>query len=42
VELGKLLAARIDPELTAREEPTPAHDSSTAALIRRFRQRRSS
>jgi glucose-6-phosphate isomerase len=40
VELGKVLAARIVPELTSREEPALAHDSSTNALIRRFRQRR--
>jgi len=37
VELGKALAARIAPELTAREEPRLTHDSSTSALIRRFR-----
>jgi glucose-6-phosphate isomerase len=40
VELGKVLAMRIVPELTARDEPAPAHDSSTNTLIRRFRQRR--
>jgi glucose-6-phosphate isomerase len=37
VELGKALATRIVPELTAREEPRLTHDSSTNALIRRFR-----
>ena len=37
VELGKTLAARIVPELLADAEPTLAHDSSTNALIRRFR-----
>jgi glucose-6-phosphate isomerase len=37
VELGKALANRITPELTARYEPPLAHDSSTNALIRRFR-----
>jgi glucose-6-phosphate isomerase len=40
VELGKVLATRIVPELGARDEPRLAHDSSTNALIRRFRQRR--
>src|SRR5918995_5417382 len=37
VELGKLLAKRIIPELTAPDEPVLAHDSSTNALIRRYR-----
>ncbi|PYO46339.1 MAG: glucose-6-phosphate isomerase, partial [Candidatus Rokuibacteriota bacterium] len=37
VELGKALANRITPELTAPAEPRPTHDSSTNALIRRFR-----
>ncbi len=40
VELGKLLAGRIAPELEAPEEPSLAHDSSTNALIRRYRARR--
>jgi glucose-6-phosphate isomerase len=40
VELGKVLAQRIIPELTAPSEQQLAHDSSTNALIRRFRQRR--
>jgi len=37
VELGKQLAQRIIPELTAAEEPALSHDSSTNALIRRYR-----
>ena len=37
VELGKALAARIIPELERDTEPAPAHDSSTNALIRRYR-----
>jgi glucose-6-phosphate isomerase len=37
VELGKALAQRIIPELTSQEEPQLAHDSSTNALIRRYR-----
>jgi glucose-6-phosphate isomerase len=37
VELGKVLAQRIIPELTAAEEPELSHDSSTNALIRRYR-----
>jgi glucose-6-phosphate isomerase len=37
VELGKALAQRIIPELEATEEPALAHDSSTTALIRRYR-----
>jgi glucose-6-phosphate isomerase len=40
VELGKVLAQRIIPELTATDAPELHHDSSTNALIRRFRQRR--
>jgi glucose-6-phosphate isomerase len=40
VELGKVLAQRIIPELEAEEEPVLAHDSSTNALIRRFRKLR--
>ncbi len=39
VELGKVLAQRIIPELENAEEPKLAHDSSTNALIRRYRQR---
>jgi glucose-6-phosphate isomerase len=37
VELGKVLAQRIIPELESPEEPPPAHDSSTNTLIRRYR-----
>jgi glucose-6-phosphate isomerase len=37
VELGKALAQRIVPELTSEAEPDLAHDSSTNALIRRYR-----
>jgi glucose-6-phosphate isomerase len=40
VELGKVLARRIIPELQAGGEPDLAHDSSTNALIRRYRNRR--
>jgi glucose-6-phosphate isomerase len=40
VELGKVLAKRIVPELQAAEEPKLDHDSSTNALIRRYRQAR--
>jgi len=39
VELGKVLAQRIVPELESPTEPKLAHDSSTNALIRRYRQR---
>jgi glucose-6-phosphate isomerase len=37
VELGKVLAQRIVPEIEAKEEPELKHDSSTNALIRRAR-----
>jgi glucose-6-phosphate isomerase len=37
VELGKVLAKRIADELEADAEPEPTHDSSTNALIRRYR-----
>ena len=37
VELGKVLAQRIIPELTDEAEPKFGHDSSTNALIRRHR-----
>jgi glucose-6-phosphate isomerase len=37
VELGKALANQIAPELEASEEPPLSHDSSTNALIRRYR-----
>jgi glucose-6-phosphate isomerase len=38
VELGKVLAKRIVPELESKEQPRPGHDSSTNTLIRRYRQ----
>jgi glucose-6-phosphate isomerase len=41
VELGKVLAKRIIPELQAEAEPELPHDSSTNALIRRYRAGRS-
>jgi glucose-6-phosphate isomerase len=37
VELGKVLAQRIIPELESKEEPKPSHDSSTNTLIGRYR-----
>jgi len=37
VELGKVLAQRIVPELENQAEPRLEHDSSTNALIRRYR-----
>jgi glucose-6-phosphate isomerase len=37
VELGKVLASQIGPELEAAGEPELRHDSSTNALIRRYR-----
>jgi glucose-6-phosphate isomerase len=40
VELGKVLAQRIVPQLTASGEPDLDHDSSTNALIRRYRSAR--
>jgi glucose-6-phosphate isomerase len=40
VELGKVLAKRIIPELQAAEEPELAHDTSTNALIKRYRAHR--
>jgi glucose-6-phosphate isomerase len=40
VELGKELAKAIIPELEAGEEPKLRHDSSTDALIRRYRNMR--
>jgi len=40
VELGKVLAQRIIPELESEREPVLAHDSSTNALIRRYRELR--
>ncbi len=40
VELGKVLAKRIIPELESREEPKHDHDSSTSSLIRWYRKHR--
>ena len=37
VELGKVLAVAIIPELESGTEPTLTHDSSTNTLIRRYR-----
>ena len=37
VELGKVMALEILPQLTSDDEPELAHDSSTNALIRRYR-----
>jgi glucose-6-phosphate isomerase len=37
VELGKVLAQRIIPELESATDPKLSHDSSTNALIRRYR-----
>jgi glucose-6-phosphate isomerase len=42
VELGKQLAQRIIPELTSDSDPDLKHDSSTNALIRRYRSLKSS
>jgi len=42
VELGKVLAGRIVGELEAAAEPALGHDSSTNALIRRYRAGRTS
>jgi glucose-6-phosphate isomerase len=38
VELGKVLAQRIVPELESKTDPQLGHDSSTNNLIRRYRQ----
>lgn len=40
VELGKLLAQQMIPELESASEPALGHDSSTNALIRRYRRLR--
>ncbi|MEX1297325.1 MAG: glucose-6-phosphate isomerase [Candidatus Limnocylindrales bacterium] len=40
VELGKVLARQVATELMADEEPDLEHDSSTNALIRRYRRQR--
>jgi glucose-6-phosphate isomerase len=37
VELGKVLAQRIVPELESKDDPRLGHDSSTNTLIRRYR-----
>ncbi len=37
VELGKVLAQQIIPELESEQEPELHHDSSTNTLIRRYR-----
>ncbi|HEX6527548.1 MAG TPA: glucose-6-phosphate isomerase [Streptosporangiaceae bacterium] len=37
VELGKVLATKIIPQLTSTDEPSLDHDSSTNALIRKYR-----
>jgi glucose-6-phosphate isomerase len=42
VELGKVLAQAVAAELQAPEEPELHHDSSTNALIRRYRRSRGS
>jgi glucose-6-phosphate isomerase len=42
VELGKVLAQRIIPEIESEAEPALRHDSSTNALIRRYREMRKS
>jgi glucose-6-phosphate isomerase len=41
VELGKVLAQRIIPELQSSTEPKLKHDSSTNSLIERYRRLRS-
>jgi glucose-6-phosphate isomerase len=38
VELGKVLAVKIIPELTSAAEPALDHDSSTNTLIRKYRE----
>jgi len=40
VELGKVLAQSIIPELESETEPPLGHDSSTNNLIRRYRMRK--
>jgi len=40
VELGKVLAGRVAPELERPDAPRLGHDSSTNALIRRYRRLR--
>lgn len=40
VQLGKVLAEKIVPELESKEEPSLKHDSSTNALIKRYRKQK--
>jgi glucose-6-phosphate isomerase len=40
VELGKVLAEQTATELAGADDATPRHDSSTRALIERYRQLR--
>jgi glucose-6-phosphate isomerase len=40
VELGKVLAQRIIPELESKTDPKLGHDSSTNSLIRRYRKQK--
>jgi len=40
VELGKVLAQRIIPELESKAEPALGHDSSTNNVISRYRMRK--
>lgn len=40
VELGKVLAQKIIPELESKEEPKLSHDSSTNTLIKYYRSRK--
>jgi transaldolase len=40
VELGKVLAQRIIPELESQTELAPQHESSTNPMIRRYRKLR--
>jgi glucose-6-phosphate isomerase len=42
VELGKVMALEIVPQLTSTEDPVLAHDSSTNALITRYRRLKNS
>jgi glucose-6-phosphate isomerase len=42
VELGKVLAQRIIPELESKTEPELAHDSSTNNVIRYYRKSKQS
>jgi glucose-6-phosphate isomerase len=42
VELGKVLAQRIIPEVENKAEPMLAHDSSTNNVIRRYRKLKAS